>query len=132
MESTVGCFLESCFLQFSVEQVLVWLRKQLINNFVFPTWAFTAGFNNNNSNKNNKLYWQRTFGNIGTTASFHLNCCSCQTSKEYRKWCLLGEFFIGNLNFFILFDFKLRTGLLRLLLHLKTAHMRLVQSENTY
>ena len=37
MLSTTGCFPELCFLQFSVTQVLVGLRKQLINNFVFPT-----------------------------------------------------------------------------------------------
>ena len=29
------------------------LRKQFINNFVFPTWACTAGFHNNNNNNNN-------------------------------------------------------------------------------
>ena len=34
---------------FSVAQVLVRLRKQFINNFVFPTWACAAGFNNNNN-----------------------------------------------------------------------------------
>ena len=39
VQSTVGCFPELCFLQFSVAQVLVVLRKQFINNFVFPTWA---------------------------------------------------------------------------------------------
>ena len=38
-------FFELCFLQFSVAQVIVGLRNQLINNFVFPTWAF----NNNNN-----------------------------------------------------------------------------------
>ena len=32
----VGCFPELCFLQFSVAPVLVGLRKQFINNFVFP------------------------------------------------------------------------------------------------
>ena len=26
------------------------LRKQFMNNFVFPTWACAAGFNNNNNN----------------------------------------------------------------------------------
>ena len=45
--STVGCFPELCFLQFSVAQVLVWLRMPFINNFVFPKWACAAGFNNN-------------------------------------------------------------------------------------
>ena len=45
MQSTVGCFSELCFLQFSVAQVLVGLRKQFINNFVLPTWACPAGFN---------------------------------------------------------------------------------------
>ena len=51
-ESAVGCFPESCFLLFSVAQVLVGLRKQFINNFVFPTWACAACFNNNNNNNN--------------------------------------------------------------------------------
>ena len=35
-QSTVGCFHEFV-LQFSVAQVLVGLRMQFINNFVFPT-----------------------------------------------------------------------------------------------
>ena len=35
-QSTVGCLPELCFLQFSVAQVLVGLRKQFINNFFFP------------------------------------------------------------------------------------------------
>ena len=55
MQSTVGCFPELCFLQFSVAQVLMGLRKQFMNNFVFPTWACAAGFNNNNNNTN-KIY----------------------------------------------------------------------------
>ena len=42
-------FPELSFLQFSVAQELVGLRKQFINNFVFPTWACAAGFNNNNN-----------------------------------------------------------------------------------
>ena len=50
VQSTVGCFPELYFLQFSVAQVLVGLRKQFINNFVFPTWACVGGFNNNNNN----------------------------------------------------------------------------------
>ena len=33
-------------------QVLVGLRKQFMNSFVFPTWACAAGFNNNNNNNN--------------------------------------------------------------------------------
>ena len=50
VQSTVGCFLpELCFLQFSVAQVLVGLRKQFINNFIYPTCASAAGFNNNNT-----------------------------------------------------------------------------------
>ena len=53
VQSTVGCFIELCFLQFSVAQVLVGLRKQFINNFVFPTCAYAAGFNNKNTNKCN-------------------------------------------------------------------------------
>ena len=46
-QSIVGCFPEFGF-QFSVVHVLVGLRKQCINNFVFPTWACAVGFNNNN------------------------------------------------------------------------------------
>ena len=49
VKSTVYCFPDLCFLQFSVAQVLVGLRKQFINNFVFPPWAGAAGFNNNNN-----------------------------------------------------------------------------------
>ena len=49
VQSTVGCFSELRFLKFSVAQLLVGLRKQFINNFVFPTWALAAGFNNNNT-----------------------------------------------------------------------------------
>ena len=45
--------------QFSVAQMSLGLRKQFINNFIFPTWACDAGFNNNNnnnnSNSNNKI-----------------------------------------------------------------------------
>ena len=41
----VGCIPEFAY-QFSVTQVLVGLRKQFVNNFVFPTWACAAGFNN--------------------------------------------------------------------------------------
>ena len=46
---TVGCIPELC-LQFSVAQVLMGLREQFINNFIFPTFACAAGFNNNNNN----------------------------------------------------------------------------------
>ena len=53
VQSTVGCYPESCFLQFSLALVFVGLRKQLINNLVFLTWACAAGFNNNNNNNNN-------------------------------------------------------------------------------
>ena len=39
VQSTVGCFPELCFLQFSMAQMLVGLRKQIVNNFVFfPFW----------------------------------------------------------------------------------------------
>ena len=48
VESTVGYFSMLCFLQFSVEQVLVGLRKQFINRFLSPASACAAGFNNNN------------------------------------------------------------------------------------
>ena len=36
VQSTFCCFPELCFLQYSVEQVLMGLRKQFINHFVFP------------------------------------------------------------------------------------------------
>ena len=52
VQSPFGSFPELCF-QFSVAQVLVGLRKQFINDFVFLTWACAAGFNNNNINNNN-------------------------------------------------------------------------------
>ena len=47
VQSTVGCFAELCFFQFSVAKVLVGLWKQFINNFFF-TWGCAADFNNNN------------------------------------------------------------------------------------
>ena len=50
VQSTVGGFPELCFIQFSVAQVLVRLRKQFIHNFVFPTWACAAGFNKKKNN----------------------------------------------------------------------------------
>ena len=50
-QSIVGCCQEFVFL-FSMVQLLVGLLKQFINNFVFPTWGCTAGFNNNNNNNN--------------------------------------------------------------------------------
>ena len=54
-------------LQFSVALLHVGLRKQFINNLVFPIWACAAGFNynyndnndnniNNNNDNNNKDY----------------------------------------------------------------------------
>ena len=43
VQSIVGCFPEFV-LQFSAVQVLVGLRKQFVNNFVFTTWACAAGF----------------------------------------------------------------------------------------
>ena len=64
MQLTVGCFPELSFRQFSVAQVLVVLRRQLINNFVFSTWACAAGFNNNNNycydnnNNNNNIFFE--------------------------------------------------------------------------
>ena len=38
------CLPRVVFFQFAVAQVLVGLRKQFINNLVFHTWAFAAGF----------------------------------------------------------------------------------------
>ena len=43
-----GCLPDLCFPQFSVAQVLVGLRKQLTNNFVFLTYACAVSFNDNN------------------------------------------------------------------------------------
>ena len=51
-QSIVGCFPEFVF-QFSMVQVLVGLCEQFVNNFVFISWACSAGFNNNNNNINN-------------------------------------------------------------------------------
>ena len=47
-QSITGCFPEFVF-QISVAQVLVGLLKQFMNIFDFPTWACSAGFNNNNN-----------------------------------------------------------------------------------
>ena len=55
VQSTVGCYHELCFLQFSMAQVLVGLRNQFMDNFVFHTWACAAGFYNNNNNNNKAL-----------------------------------------------------------------------------
>ena len=48
-QSIIGCFPKFVF-QFSMAQLLVGLGKEFINNFVFPTCACAAGFNNYNSN----------------------------------------------------------------------------------
>ena len=50
MQSTVGCVPELCVLQLSLAQVLVGWGNQLMKNFIFATWACSAGFNNNNFN----------------------------------------------------------------------------------
>ena len=44
-----GCVPELYFLQLALAQVLVGLRKQLINTFVFLSWACAAGSNNNDT-----------------------------------------------------------------------------------
>ena len=49
-QSTVGSFPKLCFL-LPLHRCLNGLQKQFINNFVFPTWACTAGFYNKNNNK---------------------------------------------------------------------------------
>ena len=55
VQLTVGRFFpELCFLQFFVAHELLGLRKQFISNFVSPTWACAAGFNNNNPVNNNQ------------------------------------------------------------------------------
>ena len=81
---TVDCFPQLYFLQFFLAQVLVGLRKKLINNFVFPTWACAAGVNNNNnnniSNTATKLY-------LDTTT--YLNKTeTCQPGKTTCKYTL--------------------------------------------
>ena len=48
VQPTVGYFPALRFLDFFVVQVLVGLRKQFTDNFVFPAWACATGFNNNN------------------------------------------------------------------------------------
>ena len=47
-KSIVGCFPDFVF-QFTVVKVLAGLRKQFVNNFVFPAFACAAGFNDNNN-----------------------------------------------------------------------------------
>ena len=47
---------------FSVAQVLVGLRKQLVNNLFFPDYACAAGFNNNDNNQLIKTFY---FANEG-------------------------------------------------------------------
>ena len=61
-QSAVCCLDEFCFLQFSIAQVLVWLRKQFINNFVFPAWASAPGYNNNNNSNNRNVYHYKLLG----------------------------------------------------------------------
>ena len=63
VQSTVGCFPELCFLQFSVVLVFVGLRKQFIINFVFLTYSCAAGFN-----KNNKKVFKYKYQNRFTLA----------------------------------------------------------------
>ena len=73
-QSTVGCFPELCFLQLSVAKVLVGLRNQFINSFVFHTWACDAGFNYYNYNLGvNSLY----LGLIQITVGCKPNSMSC-------------------------------------------------------
>ena len=52
VQLTVGCLPELYFLQFSMAQLIVGLQKKFLNNFVFPTCACAAGFNNNKNNNN--------------------------------------------------------------------------------
>ena len=47
-QTIVGYFPEFVF-QFSLARVLVGLLKLFMNNFVHPSWACAAGFNNNNN-----------------------------------------------------------------------------------
>ena len=52
VQSTVGCFPEAVFLQLSVSQVLLGLKRQFNNSFVSPTSACATGLNNSNNNNN--------------------------------------------------------------------------------
>ena len=52
----------------------MWLRKQFISNFVFPTWACVAGFNNNKVTKlwkNNLLELCKINENIKNMSFFN-------------------------------------------------------------
>ena len=49
VQSTVGCFSDLYFFLVFVSQVLVGLRKQFMNNFVFTTWPCGAVFNNDDN-----------------------------------------------------------------------------------
>ena len=82
VQSTVGCFPELCFLQFSAAPVIMGLRKQFINNFVFPTWACAAGFNNNNNNNNN-TWSDRSTETLGRNKSLQsARFCSEEAHKH--------------------------------------------------
>ena len=56
VQSTVGCFAELCFIQFSVVQVHVGSGKQFIGNFVFLPSACAAGFNNKDNLQSYFIY----------------------------------------------------------------------------
>ena len=65
VQSSVGCFPEF-FFQFSLAQVLVGFRQQFLNNFVIPTWACAAGFNNNKKifNASELTYFSARFASV--------------------------------------------------------------------
>ena len=56
VQSTVGCFPELCFLQFSVG---LWVVKTIYKQLCFPTWVCAAGFNNNNNNNTRQYQYIR-------------------------------------------------------------------------
>ena len=62
------------FFCFSVAHGLVGLCKQLINNFVFPTWVFAAGFNNNNARTSQRIVFKgktNSKGSVGMSTNLY-------------------------------------------------------------
>ena len=103
MQSNIGCYPELCFLQFSVAQTLVGLRKHLKTIF-FPTVACPAGFNNNNNNNNNdrsifevnplvNQYAQNLQSNVRLPVCFRLLPWNSSYGKVFH-----GSFCVSQLN----------------------------------
>ena len=84
VQSTVGCFPELCFLQFSVAQVLVGQRKQFIGKNVFPTSDYADCLNNNNSTLNIMVCLNIAHTTI--LALFHLTKTCCLQPFEMTRY----------------------------------------------